>query len=287
MLALPAGELLGFMATFQSPLKTHLISFSFSKIFTSIGASRCWIKPSPLKCFNKEYFIANEAECTHFHRISGYNSTHKSCLISTWIFENGICVLSIFLTASLFAVGCIIEMKNRHNNKSLQGKRKFLEVARKRKARLFLTRVLTNFLSLFLCFGIYHLARYSIQIFGNNRAGFIFLLFGTILNTLFGLFHVLIFLNVKLHRDEALTRETSNYSIRKSVRSKESFNLVTGGYVPKKKVIPPKGDFGGIYLGDDDDEVGDEDYDDFDIAQFEKQSLLTMVICYQNCSDIP
>ncbi len=43
---------------------------------------------------------------------------------------------------------------------------------------------------------------------------------------------------------------------------------MTGGYVPKKKFMPEKGDFGGIYMGDDDDEVGDEDLDDFDVRDF-------------------
>lgn len=42
---------------------------------------------------------------------------------------------------------------------------------------------------------------------------------------------------------------------------------MTGGYVPKKIRLPPKdGDFGGIYLGDEDDEVGDEHLDDFDLC---------------------
>mmetsp|Transcript_22007 Transcript_22007/g.27758 ORF Transcript_22007/g.27758 Transcript_22007/m.27758 type:complete len:443 (-) Transcript_22007:453-1781(-) len=240
-------------------------------VYKKYGAdgTRCWITPTTIKCLNEDYF-ERDAECQQRYDIidgSTRTVTHRSLMFSTWIFENGLCILSIFLLICLFTAGITIETKKRHNNGSLQGKRKYLDMARQRKARFFLSQIFTNLLSVIICFGIYHLARYSAQLCTHTTASFTFLVFGTTLNNLFGFTHVLIFLKVKLDRNEALAIETSNFSIRKSVRSKESFNLVTGGYVPKKRFLPPKGDYGGIYLGDDDDdEVGDEALDDFDIC---------------------
>ena len=122
--------------------------------------------------------------------------------------------------------------------------------------------------ALIVSFGFYHCAR-----FYTGRGSFVITLIATISNTLFGLVVVLIFLYVKLSTNDSF--DTSLFSLRRSVRSKESFNLVTGGYKPKRTFIPK--DDGGIYMGDEDDSnsINSFEVEEYDVSDYNMTFVTT------------
>lgn len=209
-----------------------------------VDESRCWLAPQDLRCLNEDYSDQEESQC------------QREQYWSTILFESVMPFISFAVSFILFITTLVMEVLKRRNNSELTGKRLYFETARQRKSRFILTQMGVNVLALFLCFSIFH-SRNLV-----DKQSFPFVLTEVVLDTLFGFFIVLIFLKIKLPADSF---ETSKFSLRRSVRSKETFHFVTGGYVPKPR-RPTIKDDGGIYMGDDDDcgsfdEFEDEEYD--------------------------
>lgn len=219
-----------------------------------LDVNRCWIPPTNIKCMNESFFYQEYEECSNGKE----DMSFSGLVVTSWIFENGLVYLSILLSICLSIISLVTEMRKRKNGQSLQGKRLFFEAARKKKSRYFLTQMFAHVAAIIVFFGIFHALRYKC-----TNGGFPAMLVGSVLHTLFGAAAVAIFLSVKLPRND--NNIGSKFSLRRSVRSQDNFNLVTGGYVPKRTVIPK--DDGGIYMGSDDE--GDESMNEFEDEEYD------------------
>ena len=146
------------------------------------------------------------------------------------------------------------------------GKLRHFEQARSCKAMHLIRLSLSYFLSFFCCFCVNDIMRMIQRMLRNkHEPSFSVILIGTICMTLSGILNVLIYFGQV--NSSAETVDCAKYSIRQSIKSVASINIVAGGYQPKKKrrslnffnQEKSPADFG-IFMGNDgDDESSDDD----------------------------
>jgi len=186
----------------------------------------------------------------------------------------GIFILNHAITSISFGIGVSsifmmlhIEMEKRKKNKCLQGKRLYMETARRNKSK---QSIILAGSHLFVTFGANCLHEISRNYSWDNSFGFE--LFAVIMTTMTGGLNAIIYLSVKKlsKSDDAISELLSKHSIRKSIRSIENISVVSGGYQPKNKSrLAQSGtdvristmDFG-IYMGSENDD-SENDGDDF------------------------
>ncbi len=185
----------------------------------------------------------------------------------------GIFVLNHAITSISFGVGVSsilmmshIEIEKRKKNKYLQGKRLYIETARRNKSK---ESLILSGSHLFATFGANCLHQISRNYAWDDSFGFE--LFAVIMTTLTGFLNAVIYLSVKKlsKSDDANSELLSKHSIRKSIRSVENISVVSGGYQPKSQSKLARSgtaigtstmDFG-IYMGSDGSEHDEDDFD--------------------------
>lgn len=172
-------------------------------------------------------------------------------------------LIGISVTISSFAIIAmlVMEYKKRKLNRFLQGKRLFMEKARRNKSMQFIKLALAHL----LVFATSDILFNTSIIFSCyvGTGGFAFEIIGLILETSAGFFNAIIHLKMKQPQSEAENSELlTRHSLRKS--SVESVILISGGFKPKMRnlLVEPTvinnlsnniTDFG-IFIGEEEDD---------------------------------
>jgi len=232
--------------------------------FGGVDEIRCWVPVARRVCSNQDFTKEDETLCE-----DGYPTL--SFQVKTIAFASLLFLVSAFVCIVCVSMTYVVDRKKRYLNQFLQGKRLYIETARKNKSRQNLVLGASHaFVSIF-CNALFLVGRMLAQSVVNPHVSFAIILAGLISTTLTGFFNVLIYLKVKKPQYEDTNSELlAKHSMRKSIRSVEHIFYVTGGYKPKlpsKKFNGGPGtatntipDFG-IFMGGDeeDDFSGDED----------------------------
>ena len=182
----------------------------------------------------------------------------------TYIF--GLSGLAITISSLAIIAMFVIEYKKRKLNRFLQGKRLFMEKARKNKSGHYIMLASVHF----LVFATSNMLFNTAIILSNNvSTGYFSLsIIGPILETSAGFFNAMIHLKMKNPQSEAHNSSLlTKHSLRKS-STLENVILISGGFEPKTKnyLVKPiihnnvssrTTDFG-IFIGDDDDDDEEE-----------------------------
>lgn len=166
-----------------------------------------------------------------------------------------------FTVSTSALVGAIsYEVKKRKSKVASQGKTLFMETARKKKSKTYITVTSGHLLTSLLTSSLYR----SIRLLHEDTNSFALILTGLILITLQGFFNVVIYISTKkILLDDGFSDILERHSLRKSIKSIHNVPLVTGGYKPKTSLTTcatitasaNTTDFGIFIGGDDEDET--------------------------------
>jgi hypothetical protein len=219
-------------------------------VFNLYGSdgSRCWVPPTLNQCNDRDFAAAAGVTCT-----DGMNLPFPLYRFINHIFSCSISTVAFLTTLVLLIATFFVERRKKNENVALQGKRRYQEQYRRKKSIHIYILMVCYVVALWLSFLFSLASRYISQFDG----GYPIVLLGVILDTLFGFCIVIVY--TKLRRPMNETKENSKYSIRRSVQSRESLSIVTGGYKPKRsqKTDCTLENFG-IYMGNDDDGAENE-----------------------------
>ena len=172
-----------------------------------------------------------------------------------------------FIVSTSALVGAIsYEVKKRKSKKASQGKTLFMETARKKKSKTYITVTSGHLLTSLLTSSLYRSIR-LLHEDTNKKYSFALILTGLILITLQGFFNVVIYISTKkILLDDGFAEILERHSLRQSIKSIHNVPLVTGGYKPKTSLTTcatntasaNTTDFGIFIGGEDEDE--DETY---------------------------
>lgn len=229
-----------------------LFCLSFYPTILSLGGTRCWIADAH---WNVNDCQEGEDECSSREEFF-YN----------FLLQKVVHTLCVIFCITIFVRLVLMERRLRWENRAVMGKMRLFEQARSCKATHIIRLSFFYLLSLVFCFFVNDLTRFISRASRNiNEPTFAVELIGTICMTLSGMVNVIIYFGQV--NSSAETVDCAKYSIRQSIKSVASINIVAGGYKPKKQrrsfnffnQEKSPADFG-IFMGNEgDDESIDDD----------------------------
>lgn len=234
------------------PLLLTILMVALNIHGISDGGTRCWIADAH---WDVKDCLEGEDECSSRKKF-GYH----------FLLQKLVHNLCVIFCITIFVRLVLMERRFRWENRAVMGKMRLFEQARSCKSTHIIRLSFFYLLSLVFCFIVNDLTRFISRASRNiNEPTFAVELIGTICMTLSGMVNVIIYFGQVNSSVE--TVDCAKYSIRQSIKSIASINIVAGGYKPKKQrrslnffnQEKSPADFG-IFMGNDgDDESSDDD----------------------------